>query len=79
MQKSSADDKKLSEIYEQIIHEMMSADVTGPPTSPSDSIPIENEDSYATGTTVIPKPLGAKRKGKRKRKPKPLIQRRANL
>jgi hypothetical protein len=76
MQKSSIDSKNISNLYEEIINEMMSANVTGPPTSPFESIPIENQDTYATGTTVLPAPLGAKKKGKRKGKRKVLIQRR---
>jgi hypothetical protein len=55
---------KLQDIYESMyIENMMAADVLG--DSPGlEGGSIENTDSYATGSTVIPKVLGISRRNK---------------
>lgn len=55
---------KMQEIYESMYTEdMMSVDVLG--DSPGlEGGSVENKDSYATGTTVIPTVLGVQRRNK---------------
>jgi len=55
--------RSFEELYRQLL-EMMSADVLGPGSETNMGGAVGNKDFYNPGSTVIAKPLGARKKRK---------------